>query len=376
MDGVASSNRRRNRWNMQSTDSNSKLIGVARRERNMRTNELQGDVLAVETHSGRAWALLILPALVVPAVSLFLYPDAPARVGLIIVALIGAAALALVFSGFQYRFLRHGVEVRTLGFRLRAIPRQSIVSYSIETWSLPRGYGIRGIGSTRAYVWGNKVVHIKTTTGDIFLGHRDPERIIRDLNQVTGRATSNEIAPAAAILYQPAPRDSMTNGLHKALIAAMWLFLVSTAFNYWRAWDQLPTRVAVHFDANWQPNGYTSREGALYLGLGIMAFLLVLFTVGALIADAQKPTAFWPMLIFFYAVLGVCWYGNNSIIHFNLKEKNSPVVGRGAPSSSLRPLQGQGGDFEFRVNIPTLSQTTRQGWGTLDDNLGFTERYS
>ena len=342
----------------------------------MRANELQGDVLAVETHSGRAWGLLILPALVVPAVSLFLYPDAPARFGLILVALIGVAALALVLGGFQYRFLRHGVEVRTLGFRLRTIPKQAIVSYSIESWNLARGYGIRGIGNTRAYVWGNKVVHIKTTNGDVYLGHRDPEKIVRDLNQVTGFATGDRIAAGAAIEPASPRKDLMTNGWHKALIALMWLFLVSTAFNYWRAWDQLPTRVAVHFDANWQPNGYTSREGALYLGLGIMAFLLVLFTVGALIADAQKPTAFWPMLIFFYAVLGVCWYGNNSIIHFNLKEKKSSVVGRGAPSSSLRPLQGQGGDFEFRVNFPTLSQTTRRGWGTLDDNLGFTERYS
>jgi hypothetical protein len=98
----------------------------------------------------------------------------------------------------------------------------------------------------------------------------------------------------------------------------MWLFLVSTAFNYWRAWDELPERMAVHFDANWQPNGYTSREGALYLGLGILSFMLVLFTVGALITHAQKPSAFWPILIFFYAILGVCWYGNDSIIRFNL----------------------------------------------------------
>ena len=44
-----------------------------------------------------------------------------------------------------------------------------------------RGYGIRGIGNTRAYVWGNKVVHIKTSNGDVFLGHSDPDRIVRDL---------------------------------------------------------------------------------------------------------------------------------------------------------------------------------------------------
>jgi hypothetical protein len=60
------------------------------------------------------------------------------------------------------------------------------VSYSIEPWTLRRGYGIRGIGSTRAYVWGNKGVHIKTTNGEVFLGHSDPERIVRDLDLMTG----------------------------------------------------------------------------------------------------------------------------------------------------------------------------------------------
>ena len=110
----------------------------------------------------------------------------------------------------------------------------------------------------------------------------------------------------------------MNRDWYKPLVALMWLALPINALNYWRACDQLPARMAVHFDANWRPNGYTSREGALYLGLGVMAFLLVLFTVGALIAHAQKPSAFWPMLIFFCAVLGFCWYGNYSIIRFNL----------------------------------------------------------
>jgi hypothetical protein len=75
----------------------------------------------------------------------------------------------------------------------------------------------------------------------------------------------------------------------------------------------------VHFDANWQPNGYTSREGAAQLGLEILVVMLVLFTVTTLIVDALKPVAFWPALLVSYAVLGFCWYGNYSIVDFNLK---------------------------------------------------------
>jgi hypothetical protein len=150
---------------------------------------LQGDVLAVETHAGRLWSLLILPALIGPAISVAFYPTGPARFALVVVALFGIPALALVLSGFQYRFLRNGVEVRTLGYCLRTIPKIAILGYSIESWGLPRGYGIRGIGNTRAYVWGNKVVHIRTMKGEVYLGHSDPERIVQHLDEMTGLVT-------------------------------------------------------------------------------------------------------------------------------------------------------------------------------------------
>jgi hypothetical protein len=142
------------------------------------------DLLAEETHSGRFMTLLILPALVGPAVAASLVAVPALRISMALIALIGFASIAAAWSGFQYRFLRHGVEISTLGFRLRSIPRQQIQSYAPESWSLIRGYGIRGIGNSRAYVWGKRVVHIKTTNGDIFLGHSDPQRIVRDLDRV------------------------------------------------------------------------------------------------------------------------------------------------------------------------------------------------
>jgi hypothetical protein len=108
----------------------------------MNGNAIHSEVLAEETHSGRVWSLLVLPALIVPAISVLFFPRTPARLALIVVAVIGIGTLALIWSGFQYRFLQHGVEIRTLGITLRKIPKQSIVSYSIESWGLPRGYGI------------------------------------------------------------------------------------------------------------------------------------------------------------------------------------------------------------------------------------------
>jgi Protein of unknown function (DUF1648) len=142
------------------------------------------DLLVEETHSGRATALLILLPLIGLAIAASAVPAPALRLSLALVGLIGLATLAAAWSGFQYRFLRHGLEIRALGFRLRSIPRQQIQSYAVESWSALRGYGIRGVGNSRAYVWGNKVVHIKTLNGDIFLGHSDPQRIVRDLDRV------------------------------------------------------------------------------------------------------------------------------------------------------------------------------------------------
>ena len=149
----------------------------------------ENDLLAEETHSGRAFVLLVLPLVVVPGVIAALVRVPALRLAMVLVGLIGFATVAAAWSGFQYRFLRHGVEIRVLGLRLRSIPRQQIQSYGAESWNALRGYGIRGVGNMRAYVWGNKVIHIKTSNGEVFLGHSDPERIVRDLDMVTGVVT-------------------------------------------------------------------------------------------------------------------------------------------------------------------------------------------
>jgi hypothetical protein len=126
----------------------------------------------------------------------------------------------------------------------------------------------------------------------------------------------------------------MNRKYYKPLTWLMWLALPITALKYWRVWDRLPLRMAVHFDANWQPNGYTSREGALMLGLGIMAVMLLFFTIGALVANALKPAATWPLLLAFYVGLGFLWYANNSIVEWNLNPPpaHSELVGPGSPA--------------------------------------------
>jgi hypothetical protein len=155
---------------------------MSRREPALPSNN--SDLLVEETHSGGWVALVILPAIIVPAVAAYSVSVPALRLSMALIGVIGVGAVVAAWSGFHYRFFRHGFEIRSLGFRLRSVPRQQIQSYEAESWNVLRGYGIRGVGNSRAYVWGNKVVHIKTLHGDIFLGHKNPQCIVRDLDRV------------------------------------------------------------------------------------------------------------------------------------------------------------------------------------------------
>ena len=62
----------------------------------------------------------------------------------------------------------------------------------MDRWKVIGGYGIRGLGNRRAYVWGTHGVRIKTTQGEVFLGHSEPEKIIRDLDLVTRNHEASE----------------------------------------------------------------------------------------------------------------------------------------------------------------------------------------
>ena len=150
-------------------------------------------VINEETHVARGIALLFLlpaaamiaSAIVVPLVGVKLTLAAAA------LALIGAAAMA--WDGFHYLFTPAGVDIRTLGFRLRSIHAADIENYSVDEWSALGGYGIRGIGNRRAYVWGKKGVWINTRDSHVFLGHEEPERIVRDLDEIVHHEGSRTI---------------------------------------------------------------------------------------------------------------------------------------------------------------------------------------
>lgn len=152
-----------------------------------RGEELPGSpVITEETHGSRLFAFVFVIPAAAELVSAAVVPIIGVRLVLAVsaLALLGAAAFA--WDGFQYRFTPAGIEIRTLGFRLRSIPAADIQNYVADRWSALGGYGIRGLGDRRAYVWGKSGVRIKTSEGEVFLGHAEPAKIVRDLDLVTG----------------------------------------------------------------------------------------------------------------------------------------------------------------------------------------------
>jgi hypothetical protein len=141
-----------------------------------------GTLLAEETHAGRAWTLVFMIPLGIELGVMAFVSNNGIRLAMALGAAILLVATAAAWSGFRYVFTNSGMEVRTLGFRLRSIPASQIREYAVAPWNPLGGYGIRGIGERRAYVWGNKGVRIKTTEGEVFLGHCEPQRIVHDLD--------------------------------------------------------------------------------------------------------------------------------------------------------------------------------------------------
>jgi len=144
----------------------------------------RAEVLAEEVHTGRWWALVLVVPFAGVLAAATTMPNRSAQVGLGLVALVLIGATALAWTGFRYVFSQSGVEVWSLGFRLRSIPAGQIKEYEAQRWNPIGGYGIRGVGDCRAYVWCNRGVRIETSEGQVFLGHSDPVRIVHDLDIV------------------------------------------------------------------------------------------------------------------------------------------------------------------------------------------------
>src|SRR5260370_7942444 len=109
----------------------------------------------------------------------------------------------------------------------------------------------------------------------------------------------------------------MDSTLYRAMTAMLWLALPLTGLQYWSVWDRLPDRMATHFAASGQPNGWMSRESWLIFSIGLTVFLLLAFTWG--LTRIRKPDVLaWSLLAMLYVVSGVLFSVNAAVLNFNL----------------------------------------------------------
>ena len=117
----------------------------------------------------------------------------------------------------------------------------------------------------------------------------------------------------------------MNRKLFKLGIVLMWLALPLTALRYRTAWDHLPIRMATHFNAAGQANGWMTREAALGFALTLTAFLLGLFSVILYFAQrkSMQGQSAWALMVFFYLIVVVTYRVNSLIVEHALY--GSPV---------------------------------------------------
>ena len=141
-------------------------------------------LIADEVHGSKAWAVVMALPIVLMTALASAAANLTVRLVLVVPILLLVMAVIMAWSGFHYIFSNSGLEIRTLGFRLRTIPASQIRDYAVDSWGPAGGYGIRGVGNKRAYVWGKKGVKIHLWDGEVFLGHGEPERLVQDLDAV------------------------------------------------------------------------------------------------------------------------------------------------------------------------------------------------
>ena len=91
---------------------------------------------------------------------------------------------AHAWSGFQYRFTPSGLEISTLGFRLRSIPLAQIADYRPEKWMALRGYGFVASAILAPMFGATTWFTSRTHDGEVFLGHTIRRALVRDLDQM------------------------------------------------------------------------------------------------------------------------------------------------------------------------------------------------
>lgn len=100
--------------------------------------------------------------------------------------------------GYRYRFTTAGLEISSLGIRLKFIQVEKIIHYEPARWTPADGRNLPFLPSQRCFLWGGPGVRISTLDGSVYLGHKWPEKIVAELSQIKGLATRQDAGATLA----------------------------------------------------------------------------------------------------------------------------------------------------------------------------------
>src|SRR5581483_4565210 len=113
--------------------------------------------------------------------------------------------------------------------------------------------------------------------------------------------------------------------------ALIWIFVPLNALVLALAWNQLPGRLATHFDFNNQPNGWMPREGAFAFFL-IFAAMMAAIATWTLSRVTRPDLSAWALAGLFYVIAGTLLWAENAVIAYNVSGKPvnvAPVLSTG-----------------------------------------------
>lgn len=148
----------------------------------------QGRLLAEESQRAPLAALLFAILAGVFLIIALKLPPSPIwlRILLYSVTALMFWVITQAWGGFRYRITSTGLEVRTGGIRVYSIAKANIQEYriaQIDPLGDFGGWGIRMLPGKRAFIWhGHEAVRIRTPQRTVYLGHDQPERLVKDLD--------------------------------------------------------------------------------------------------------------------------------------------------------------------------------------------------
>lgn len=142
---------------------------------------LPGGIIAEERNSN--WGVTYVMAMMAGVLCYFgtLLDDRVLRYGAYLASLLFAGVGILALAGYRYRFTRSGIEISTLGFRVKFIPVERITHFEESTRAFADSYNFGVYGQRRAYVWAGRGVRIHTLDGEFFMGHMKSAILLRDM---------------------------------------------------------------------------------------------------------------------------------------------------------------------------------------------------